>query len=81
MDDGTMVSADEALAHAAEMAKSLADARMDYARLLGDYQELVARLVLTIEAGATTADAEATRLMVADHAAELALGTATEVSR
>ena len=69
MDDGTMVSADEARAHAAEMAKSLADARMDYARLLGDYQELVARLVLTIEAGATTADAEATRLMVADHAA------------
>lgn len=69
MDEREMVSADEARAHMAEMSKSLAVARRDHARLLGDYQELVARLVLTIEAGATTADAEATRLMVADHAA------------
>ena len=64
-----MVSADEARAHAAEMAKSLADARMDYARLLGDYQESAARLALAIEAGASIAEGEATRLMVADHAA------------
>lgn len=67
--DDEMVSADEARAHAAEMAKSLADARMDYARLLGDYQESAARLVLAIEAGASIAEGEATRLMVADHAA------------
>lgn len=64
-----MVSADEARAHMAEMSKSLADARMDYARLLGDYQESAARLVLAIEAGASIAEGEATRLMVADHAA------------
>lgn len=69
MDEREMVSADEARAHAAEMAKSLADARMDYARVLGDYQEAAAHLVLAIEAGASIAEGEATRLMVADHAA------------
>ena len=65
-----------------ELSRRLAESLRDYARLLGDYQEIAARLVLSIEAGASIADGEATRLMVADHAAGRGIdGCCTETAR